>query len=407
LRLKDRSTPSRRRRQILEPSSALAPLSPPLHLVDGQAFLQPENRNQVQHSQIQGQQSPYDPVREQQQPILGEQEQQQHIAQPAKHELVLNEKDMVEDNLARTALTDFLHRGFRAPTWSVFQPRDPIRISYVGTPTSNLAYLVGQESPHRGDASLHFLFPSIRPAMPWKPSNDLPLVKWYSTMVQDVSLLPEKEVCDQIIEAFFAKIHPGFPVVDEAEFRSQYADETNPVPLLILQSVLLAGSHVCDHPKVAKSRSLVKVALFRRAKALFDLRYENNREHLVQAALLFTWHFEGADDIGANAYYWIGVACRIAFGLGFHRDSSPKARSVIPVQDRRIQRRLFWVLFQCDVLASLQHGRPLMIDEDECDQPPLAIEDFIEIDGQINHNIHIDYCMQSIKLCYIIISIMK
>ncbi len=95
------------------------------------------------------------------------------------------------------------------------------------------------------------------------------------------------------------------------EFRSRYGNDKTPVPLLLLQSVLLAGAHACQHPKVAKSRSLVKVALFRRAKALFDLHCENNREHLIQAALLFTWHFEGADDIAANAYYWIGVACRL------------------------------------------------------------------------------------------------
>jgi transcriptional regulatory protein AMDR len=320
---------------------------------------------------------------------------------------VLNENDIVEEGLARTALTEFLHRGFHAPTFSVFHEKDPIRIAYVGTSTSNLAYLVGQESPYHGDASLHFSFPSIRPALPWKPSNDLPLVKWYSNMAHDVSLLPEKEVCDQLVQDFFTKIHPGFPVVDEAEFRSQYGNDKTPVPLLLLQSVLLAGAHVCQHPKVAKSRSLVKVALFRRAKALFDLHYENNREHLIQAALLFTWHFEGADDIAANAYYWIGVACRLAFGLGWHRNLSSSARSVIPIQDRRIQRRLFWVLFQYDVLASLHHGRPLMINEDDCDQPPLVLEDFIEIDGQLNKNVHFDYCDQSIKLCYIIISVLK
>lgn len=332
---------------------------------------------------------------------------QQHVEPSPKHSLILNENDIVEEGLARTALTEFLHRGFHSPTFSVFHKKDPIRIAYVGTSTSNLAYLVGQESPYHGDASLHFSFPRIRPALPWKPSNDLPRVKWYSNMAHDVSLLPEKEVCDQLVEDFFTKIHPGFPVVDEAEFRSQYSDDGNPVPLLLLQSVLLAGAHVCQHPKVVKSRSLVKVALFRRAKALFDLHYENNREHLVQAALLFTWHFEGADDIAANAYYWIGIACRLAFGLGCHRNLSSSSRSVIPVQDRRIQRRLFWVLFQCDVLASLHHGRPLMINEDDCDQPPLVMEDFIEIDGQLNQNVHFDYCDQNIKLCYIIISVLK
>ena len=325
----------------------------------------------------------------------------------SKHSLILTENDIVEEDLARTSLTEFLSRGFEAPAWGHFHEKDPIRIAYVGIPLSNLAYLIGQESPYHGDASLHYSAPSIRPRMPWKPSPDLPLLKWYSTAAQDISFLPEKEVRDQLVDDYFSKINPGFPVVDEAEFRADYADENNPPALLLLQAVLLAGAHVCNHPKVAKSRSLVKVALFRRAKALFDLHYENNREHLIQAALLFTWHFEGADDIGANVYYWVGVACRIAFGLGMHRNLSSTARCVIPVQDRRIQRRLWWTLFQYDVLAGLHHGRPLMIDEDDCDQPPLEAEDFIEINGQLNKNIHVEYCVQNIKLCYIIRSVMK
>jgi transcriptional regulatory protein AMDR len=61
---------------------------------------------------------------------------------------------------------------------------------------------------------------------------------------------------------------------------------------LLLQSILLAGAHVSQHPKVVGSRSLVKMTLFRRAKALFDMHFENDRMHLVQSALLFTWHFE-------------------------------------------------------------------------------------------------------------------
>ena len=95
----------------------------------------------------------------------------------------------------------------------------------MGTWTSNLAYLVGQESTYHGDASLHFSFPSIRPALPWKPTKDLLLVKWYSNMAHDVSLLPEKEIRDQLVEDFFTQIHPVFPVVHEAEFRSQYHND--------------------------------------------------------------------------------------------------------------------------------------------------------------------------------------
>ena len=110
-------------------------------------------------------------------------------------------------------------------------------------------------------------------------------------MSENSGALPTKEVRDDLVEAFFEKIHPGFPIVDEVQFKSRYADPENPPPLLLLQAVLLAGAHVSLHPKIVESRSLVKMALFRRAKALFDMHFENDRMHLVQSALLFTWHF--------------------------------------------------------------------------------------------------------------------
>ena len=128
--------------------------------------------------------------------------------------------------------------------------------------------------------------------MPWKPHGEQPLVRWYAKVAENAGALPTKEVRDDLLESFFEKIHPGFPIVDEIQFKTRYADPENPPPLLLLQSVLLAGAHVSQHPKVAASRSLVKMALFRRAKALFDMHFENDRMHLVQSALLFSWHFE-------------------------------------------------------------------------------------------------------------------
>ena len=164
-----------------------------------------------------------------------------------------------------------------------------------------------------GRTSLSFPIHSSYAAL--KPHKDMPFVKWHSQIVCDMGLLPEKEIADHIIADFFTKINPGFPIVDEIDFRARYADHTNCLPLILLQSVLLAGLHVCSHPKVAESRNVMQVTTFRRAKALFNLHYENDRLHIIQAALLFAWHSEGADDASANFYYWTGVACRIAFGL--------------------------------------------------------------------------------------------
>lgn len=112
---------------------------------------------------------------------------------------------------------------------------------------------------------------------------------------------------------------------------------------------------------------------------------------------------QGPDDVSSNAYYWVGVATWIAFGLAMHRDLGPSSSTRMPLGDTRI----WWTLVQMDVLANLTHGRPTMIDPGDTDQTPLTPEDFIEYCGHKNQHINIDYCIQNSALCNIIISILK
>lgn len=98
---------------------------------------------------------------------------------------------------------------------------------------------------------------------------------------------------------------------------------------------------------IVPARATVTATLFRRAKTLFDLRHENTRVALVQAALLFTWHVENSDTITCNAYHWVGVATRIALGLGMHRDLSARAQNTLmPSGDKEVYRKLWY----CSVL---------------------------------------------------------
>ena len=155
--------------------------------------------------------------------------------------------DIVEEELSRTALTQFYQRGITgAATWFPYNEGHDIRIAYIGTSTSNLAHLVhGELDAHDNhDSSLHYPFPSIRLPIPWKPDKEQPIVKWYSKLADNAGALPMKEVRDDLVYSFFEKIHPGFPIVDEVQFKTRYADPENPPPLLLLQSILLAGAHV-------------------------------------------------------------------------------------------------------------------------------------------------------------------
>lgn len=323
-----------------------------------------------------------------------------------------SELDLVEANslpsFAQDSLSQFFHRGVRCSSWTEFDVYEHLRIAYIGTPVSNFTHLVNLN--HNGERFLTYPHPPIHPHLPWEPDAQDPVNRWRLTdRISDLSSFPGKEIRDELIEAFFNNIHPYFPIVDESDFRRQYADPSNPPPLLLFQAILLAGAHVCNHPKIAEARYVVKSILYRRAKLLFDMRHENDRLNLVQAALLFTWHLENADSASLNSYYWIGVACRIAFGIGIHRDilADPDIPGRMPLVDRRLYRRVWWVLFQVELMSALEHGRPSMIHPDDFDQPPLELNDLREMGGEINTKINFEYCSRNIELCHIVLRILR
>lgn len=313
---------------------------------------------------------------------------------------------MSNERLVDNGLVEFFRRGIGSQSWSLFDKPTEARICYIGTSLSNLAHLVSEE--RSGDNTiLHYPVPQIHPIVAWKSDANLPALRACQNLEQDLSTLPARDVRDALVEAFFSDIHPGFPIVDESEFRRNYADKDSPPPLLLYQAVLLAGSHVCQHARVVESRSTLKTVLFQRARTLWNLRFENDRVTLVQAALIFSWHVENADSVSANSYYWISVACSIAYGLGVHRNIARSSTSVMPQPVRTMFRRLWWTLFQAAVAAALEYGRPLLFQPHDADQPPLTEEDLVETDGSINKNIHLEYCVRNSTLCEIIADVIN
>ncbi|EXJ92897.1 hypothetical protein A1O3_01451 [Capronia epimyces CBS 606.96] len=327
-------------------------------------------------------------------------------------EAIEDEDDVsASQTLARTSLAQFFQRGVPSAHWEVFHTLDRMRTAYIGTHVANLSHLINLDQSSR-----HFLLyphPEIHPSPPSLPPALDPSGhgqgqgQGLSSKLRGIAAFLSKEIRDDLVESFFSKINPIFPVVDEAQFRSRYHESQAPPPLLLLQAILMAGAHVSQHKKVAESRSMIKSLLFRQGKWLFDTRHENDRQHLVQAALLFTWHVENADTVSMNGHFWSGVACRIAFGMAMHRNilSDPPER--MPFANRRLYRRVWWTLFQVEVLSALEHGRPSMIRLEDFDQPLLELQDFQEADGVVNSRLNFQYSVKNIELCFIVLDILK
>ncbi|KAL1970700.1 hypothetical protein VTN77DRAFT_4344 [Rasamsonia byssochlamydoides] len=267
-----------------------------------------------------------------------------------------------------------------------------VRAIYVGHDVSNMSFLIRQQrADDGGDDVYHFA------------GHDIPrrrLEIGHDQLLQDALTLPEPSLVDELVEAYFTHVNPGYPIVDEDLFMAQYRnrDPADPPPILLMQAILLVGAHV-TRPR--PERDELKAIFFRRCKWLFDNRIERNRDILVQAALLLTWHSDTVDDdVAANAHYWVGVAARIATGLGMHRDP---VSSKFAASDRRMWRRVWWILVQFDVMVSLSYGRPQAINLEDCDVRPLTPEDFVGCGPRVQT----DYVIHFAELCTMISYILR
>lgn len=220
-----------------------------------------------------------------------------------------------------------------------------VRAFYVGHEHSNMSFLIRQQRDQDDDV-YHFA------------SNEIPrrqMKTGHDQLLMDALTLPEPALADELVQAYFTYVNPGYPIVDEDLLMTQYRnrDPSDPPPILLLQAILLVGAHV-TRPKA--ERDALKEIFFRRTKYLFDNRVERNRDILVQVALLLTWHSDSADDdVAADAHFWVGVAARIATGLGMHRN--PVSGRFV-TRDRRMWRRVWYIMVQFDVMVSLSYGRP-------------------------------------------------
>jgi hypothetical protein len=163
------------------------------------------------------------------------------------------------------------------------------RVAYLGE-SSNLTLLVHDRQG--SDDVVHYPLPhNVRGSR--ARLTELDTIEIDILKQRGAFLLPPRVLCDELIDSYFRWVHPIMPIINRTKFMRHYNDADCPPSLLLLQAVLLAGSRVCNSPQLVDSNgSTTPAALtfYKRAKALYDANYEDDRVTIVQSLLLMGWY---------------------------------------------------------------------------------------------------------------------
>ncbi|KAI9662997.1 MAG: Transcriptional activator of fatty acid utilization [Bathelium mastoideum] len=308
---------------------------------------------------------------------------------------------------------------FMKPKFARAPIKEAGRVAYLGE-SSNLSLLVHDR--HGTSDVVHYPLPeNVRGTK--SRMNELDNVEIEILHQRGAFLLPPRALCDELIEAFFTWIAPVVPVINRSRFMRRYRDSKNPPSLLLLQAILLAGSRVCLNPQLmdaSGSTTPAAMTFYKRAKALYDANYEEDRVTIVQALILMGWYWEGPEgkprdgtivpptvsgsdfgaDVTKNVFYWSRVAIIVAQGCGMHRSVEG---SQLSKQDKRLWKRIWWTLFTRDRSVAVALGRPVSINTDDTDVEMVTEDDFIEdeVDRPAEYPpdpIHVQFFLNYVRL---------
>ncbi|KAL8792293.1 MAG: hypothetical protein Q9195_005084 [Heterodermia aff. obscurata] len=240
---------------------------------------------------------------------------------------------------------------FMKPKFARAPIKEAGRVAYLGE-SSNLSLLVHDR--HGTTDVVHYPLPDTVKGSRAR-MTDLDNLEIDILHQRGAFLLPPRALCDELVESYFKWVAPVVPVINKTRFMHRYRDSKNPPSLLLLQAMLLAGSRVCTNPQLMDangSTTPAAMTFYKRAKALYDANYEDDRVTIVQALVLMGWYWEGPEG---------------------NVEGSQLSRP-----DKRLWKRIWWTLFTRDRSVAVALGRPVHINTDDSDVEMVSEDDFIE-----------------------------
>ncbi|KAJ5819148.1 hypothetical protein N7474_004739 [Penicillium riverlandense] len=186
-----------------------------------------------------------------------------------------------------------------------------------------------------------------------------------SLLTGDAPQLPSKNIADRLLAQYFACIHSVLPVLHWPSFTKEYEKVYESGSLVgvsrewaaILFGVFGCGVvHTLGPKREEEGKEYVRIST-----GIIDIWEDNFNLDRARAALLVSIFLYEINSKSAS-WVWIGSAVRVAQEIGLHIDSGPW-----PPLEGEMRKRLWWGLYTWDRLLALEMGKPVLINDQDCD----------------------------------------
>ncbi|OJJ76869.1 hypothetical protein ASPBRDRAFT_60555 [Aspergillus brasiliensis CBS 101740] len=223
-------------------------------------------------------------------------------------------------------------------------------------------------------------------SMPSRPANassaDVTSSTLQDTFTEyrfDDFALPPRTLADHLVRCFFDHVYTLYPFFHRPAFEAAYrnlwlAEDEPKIPLpdsriglgsaaesgprsiafhAALNCIFALGCQFADIEEVES----VANAFFLRSKRFIGLDFLDINTLSIVQTLLITALFLQSSTYPSRCWHCVGVACRVALGLGLHE---PGILAGLSPLESDIRRRTWHGCVMMDVTLSMTHGRPTM-----------------------------------------------
>ncbi|KAH7383411.1 fungal-specific transcription factor domain-containing protein [Cadophora sp. MPI-SDFR-AT-0126] len=185
------------------------------------------------------------------------------------------------------------------------------------------------------------------------------------------------ELEQELLKSFCHNFYPLYPIVNKNDLVETWKLGT--ISPLLKQSILFIGALHCQEKVITdaggfSSKHDAMEMFYGNARRLCDNDSELDRVRIVQSMFMLQFRFGPAAG-HRDCFWWASTATNLAQMVGMHRRAKNAA---LKPEERRLWKKIWWVLYIRDRQLASGIGKPMMIDDRDCDVEELTRDDFVD-----------------------------